>query len=594
MRRARPALPRINLARRLASTFLEVMLQTRVIRDRPLAGFLHALVMWGFFAFAWVSLEHILQGFAGLESAAADQSWYGAFAAVWAVAVLVGIIGLAYRRFVVHPPQLGEVSASSGWVAALIVLLMVTYLVGWRGLEAASPSWAVNWWLHTLSLAGMLFLIPNSKHLHLVLGPIAILYRGETTSSMRALREEDDDDFGMLHFGDLSAKDILDVNSCVECGRCTDACPANAIGGTLNPKEVILQMQHGLLAGAEVIAGTQPEVESGEAWVREDDLFQCLSCGACEQICPVGIEHVGAKILDLRRGLVSEGRTHNERVSELFTAMERAPHNPWKVSHDVRAKFIEAEQFPIFDGTADWLLWLGCGNSYDPHGQDVARAMAKILNAAGVSWGVLKRETCCGEPARRAGNEYLYMELSEKVIESFGSHKVKNLVTCCPHCTRMLDVDYRQNKAFEELGIQVVHHTELIEELRGKLAIEPSLERVAYHDPCYLARGRGITAQPRATLDACGAELIEPTRHGKDVFCCGAGGAQIFIADDRVELPGGRVNHKRFAELAATGASTLAVACPYCPIMLSDAAQHAGRDDVRVADVAELVAERLR
>ena len=172
------------------------------------------------------------------------------------------------------------------------------------------------------------------------------------------------------------------------------------------------------------------------------------------------------------------------------------------------------------------------------------------------------------------------MQLSEKVIESFGSHKVKNLVTCCPHCTRMLDVDYRQNEAFEKLGIRVVHHTELIEELRGKLAIEPSLERVAYHDPCYLARGRGITAQPRATLDACGAELIEPTRHGKDVFCCGAGGAQIFIADDKVELPGGRVNHKRFAELAATGASTLAVACPYCPIMLSDAAQHAGRDDV--------------
>ena len=594
MRQAEPPLPRIDLGRRLVWTFVEVMLQTRVIRDRPVAGVLHALVMWGFFAFAWVTIEHIHQGFAGLESAVLDRSWYGTFAAVWAVAVLVGIIGLAYRRFVVHPPQLGEASASSGWVAALIVLLMVTYLLGWRGLEVGSAAWNINWWLHTLSLAGMLFLIPNSKHLHLVLGPVAILFRGETTSSMRPLREEDDDDFGMLHFGDLSAKDILDVNSCVECGRCSDACPANAVGGTLDPKEVILQMQHGLLAGAEVIAGTASEVERGEAWVREDDLFQCLSCGACEQICPVGIEHVGAKILDLRRGLVSEGRTHNDKVSELFTAMERAPHNPWKVSHDTRARFIEAEQFPIFDGTADWLLWLGCGNSYDPHGQDVARAMAKILNAAGVSWGVLKRETCCGEPARRAGNEYLYMELSEKVIESFASHKVRNLVTCCPHCTRMLDVDYRQNEAFEGLGIRVVHHTELIEELRGRLAIEPSPERVAYHDPCYLARGRGITAQPRATLDACGAELIEPTRHGKDVFCCGAGGAQIFIADDKVELPGGRVNHKRFAELAATGASTLAVACPYCPIMLSDAAQHAGRDDVRVADVAELVAERLR
>ncbi len=593
MRRAEPPLPRIDLRRRLVSTFLEVMLQTRVIRDRPLAGLLHALVMWGFFAFGWVSIEHIHQGFVGLEEAAPAQSWYGTFAAVWAVAVLVGIVGLAYRRFIVRPPTLGEISSSSGFVAVLIVLLMVTYLAGRQGLEAGSTAWIINWWLHTVSLAGMLFLIPNSKHLHLVTGPIAILFRGETTSGMRPLREEDDDDFGMLHFGDLSAKDILDVNSCVECGRCGDACPANAIGGTLNPKEVILQMQHGLLAGAEVIAGTTAEVERGEAWIREDDLFQCLSCGACEQICPVGIEHVGAKILDLRRGLVSEGRTHNDKVSELFTAMERAPHNPWKVSHDTRAKFIEGEEFPIFDGTADWLLWLGCGNSYDPHGQDVARAMAKILDAAGVSWGVLRRETCCGEPARRAGNEYLYMELSEKVIESFASHNVKNLVTCCPHCTRMLDVDYRQNEAFEKLGIRVVHHTELIEELRHKLKVQPSAEPVVYHDPCYLARGRGITEQPRALLDACGVELTEPARHGKDVFCCGAGGAQIFIADDRVELPGGRVNHKRFAELAATGASTVAVACPYCPIMLSDAAQHAGRDDVRVADVAELLAERL-
>ena len=593
MRGAEPPLPRIDLGRRLVSTFFEVMLQTRVIRDRPVAGLLHALVMWGFFAFGWVSIEHILQGFAGLENAVADLSWYGTFAAAWAVAVLVGIVGLAYRRFIARPPQLGKISPSSGFVAALIVVLMVTYLAGRQGLEVGSAGWTINWWLHTVSLAGMLFLIPKSKHLHLLLGPVAILFRSETTSSMRPLREEDDDDFGMLHFGDLSAKDILDVNSCVECGRCTDACPANAVGGTLNPKEVILQLQHGLLAGSEVVAGTAIEVERGEAWVREEDLFQCLSCGACEQICPVGIEHVGSKILDLRRGLVSEGRTHNDRVSELFTAMERAPHNPWKVSHDTRARFIEGEEFPIFDGTAEWLLWLGCGNSYDPHGQDVARAMAKILNAAGVSWGVLKRETCCGEPARRAGNEYLYMELSEKVIESFASHQVKNVVTCCPHCTRMLDDDYRQNEAFEELGIRVVHHTELIDELRHKLTVQPSSEPTVYHDPCYLARGRGVTEQPRAVLEACGIELTEPVRHGKDAFCCGAGGAQIFIADDKVEPPGGRINHKRFAELAATGATTLAVACPYCPIMLSDAAQHAGRDDVRVADVAELLAERL-
>ena len=599
MRRAKPPLPQVQLFPKLWKTFTEVMFQTRVIRGRPLAGVLHALVMWGFFAFAWVSMEHMAAAFSGLASAEPDHTWYGTFAAAWAVAVLFGIVGLAYRRFVMRPPQLGPprlggTSASSGIVALLIVLLMVTYLLGWRGFAAASAAWQINWWFHTASLLGMLFAIPNSKHLHLLLGPVAIFFRGETTSSIRALRDEDDDDFGMLSFKDLSAKDILDVHSCVECGRCTDVCPANVIGGTLDPKEVILQMQHGLLAGAEVVTGTASEVEKGEAWVREEDLFQCLSCGACEQACPVGIEHVGAKILDLRRGLVSEGRTHNENVTELFTTMERAPHNPWKLSHDVRAKFIESAELPIFDGSQEWLLWLGCGNSYDPHGQIVARAVSKILDAAGMRWGVLKRETCCGEPARRAGNEYLYMELSEKLIDSFRANKVSNLVTCCPHCTRMLDVDYRQNPSFEALGIRVVHHTELIEELLPKLSLEPARERVTYHDPCYLARGRGITDQPRSIIESCGAEVIEMPRHGKQTFCCGAGGAQLFIADDKQEPPGGRVNHKRFEEAAATGVSTIAVACPYCPIMLNDAAQHAGREDVRIVDVAELVAERIQ
>ena len=595
IRAAKSSLPRVQLFPKLCTTFIEVMFQTRVIRDRPLAGTLHALVMWGFFAFGWVSMEHMAAGFAGLAGAEPDTSWYGTFAAVWALAVLVGIIGLAYRRFVIRPSQLGEkISTSSGIVALLIVLLMTTYLLSWRGFATASAAWQINWWLHTACLLGMLWVIPNSKHLHLVLGPVAIFFRGETTSSIRALRDDDDDDFGMLSFNDLSAKDILDVNSCVECGRCTDVCPANVIGGTLNPKEVILQMQHGLLAGAGVVTGTTPEVERGEAWVREEDLFQCLSCGACEQACPVGIEHVGAKILDLRRGLVSEGRTHNENVTELFTTMERSPHNPWKLSHDVRAKFIDSAQFPLFDGSLEWLLSLGCGNSYDPHGQDVARAVSKILDTAGVSWGVLKRETCCGEPARRAGNEYLSMELSEKLIDSFRSSKVKNLVTCCPHCTRMLDVDYRQNPSFEELGIRVVHHTELIEELLPKLSLEPTRETVTYHDPCYLARGRGVTDEPRAIIESCGAELTEMPRHGKQTFCCGAGGAQLFIADDKQELPGGRVNHKRFAEAAGTGVSTIAVACPYCPIMLKDAAQHAGREDIQIVDVAELVAQRIQ
>jgi Fe-S oxidoreductase len=414
---------------------------------------------------------------------------------------------------------------------------------------------------------------------------------------MRPLDEGSDEDFGMLRFSDLSQKDILDVNACVECGRCTEVCPANQVGGTLNPKEVILQMQRGFLATRNPsegpVAGTAAEVAAGKAWVPEEDLYQCYTCGACEQACPVGIEHVGLKILDLRRGLVSEGRTHSDKLNDLFNTMERAPHNAWGASQDVRRKLVEGDGFPVFDGSQQWLLWLGCGCNYEPHGNDVARAMRKLLDAAGATWGVLARETCCGEPARRAGNEYLYMELSEKVIDAIEGSGAKNLVTCDPHCCRMFDVDYRQNERYAAMGIRILHHTELLEQLLHDLKLDSRDETVAYHDPCYLARGRGQTEAPRLLLETAGADLLEPKRHGMETACCGAGGAQLYIADDKKEQSGGRVNHRRFVELAETGAKTIAVGCPYCPIMLKDAAGHAGREDVRIVDVAELLASRL-
>lgn len=580
--------------RRLWTVFSEVFLQTRVIRDRPIAGVLHALVMWGFFAFAWVSAEHLALGFFGLDTSVHTPSWYAVFAATWAAAVLAGIIGLSFRRFVLRPTALGpNPSPTSAMVALLIVVLMATYLADWRFLEPPSDAWRANWWVHTAALLGMFWLIPNSKHLHLVLAPFAIFFRDRVTSSMRPLRDEDDDDFGMIRFGDLSQKDVLDVHSCVECGRCTDNCPANLIGGSLDPKRIVLQLQQGLLVGGETIAGDDDAVAAGEAWLTERELFECLSCGACEEACPVGIEHVGLKILDLRRGLVSEGRTSGEKLAEMFTTMERAPHNAWGVSQQVRRKLIETDGLPLYEANAEWLLWLGCGCNYDPHGQSVVRAMKQILDAAGVAWGVLASETCCGEPARRAGNEYLYQELSDRVIGSLRSKGVKKVVTCDPHCARMFDLDYRQQPDFDDLGIDVVHHTELLARLVESLPLEASGGKVTLHDPCYLARGRGVTEEPRAVLRALGTELVEMPHHGVKTFCCGAGGAQLYIADDKVELPGGRVNYKRFEEVAASGADTVAVACPYCPIMLRDAAGQAGRDEVRIVDIAELVAEGI-
>jgi len=586
-------LPHDHIPKRLWRVFIEVLLQYRVVRDRPIAGILHAFVLWGFLAFAWVSAQHMLLGLRGLSKAAETRTWYGAFVAVWAVAVLTAMIGLSFRRFVLRPKPLGKLSATSGLVAFLISALMVTYLLGWGVFLVGTAAWKINWWAHTISFFALLDVIPVSKHLHLVLSPFTIFLGSETTSTTRALRQEGED-LGMIRFPDLGRKDVLDVNACVECGRCTEFCPANLAGGSLSPKEIILDLQKGLLGGGELVAGTAEEKEQRKVYISEDDLFQCLSCGACEYVCPVGIEHVGRKILDLRRGLVSEGRISSEKVAELFTTMERAPHNPWGVGQEMRQNLLASKQFPIFDGSQEWLFWLGCGLSFDQHGQEVAAAMKKILDAASVSWGVLARETCCGEPARRAGNEYLFMQLSEKVIEAFTNARVKKIVLCDPHCTTMLDKDYRQIPSYAELGIKVVHHTEFIAEMLPRLPITPAALPATYHDPCYLARGRGITAEPRKILQSCGIALAEPEHHGRNTQCCGAGGARLFITDDKREQTKHRVNELRFAQLAATKAATLAVACPYCPTMLRDAANRAQRDDLEIVDVAEIVARSLR
>jgi Fe-S oxidoreductase len=582
-----------NIPKRLWRVFVEVILQYRVVRDRPLVGILHAAVVWGFLVFAWVSAEHLSLGLRGLANATPAHSWYGAFAAAWASAVIVGMAGLTFRRFVLRPKALGKLSATSGLVAALITALMVTYLLGWSVFPVGSAAWTVNWWMHTVAFFSILVVIPKSKHLHILLSPITIFLRSETTSAIRPLREEGED-LGIIHLKDFDAKDILDINACVECGRCTQFCPANLAGETLNPKEIILDLQRGALSGGDIVAGTPQEKAQKKVFVSEEDLFQCLSCGACEYVCPIGIEHVGRKILDLRRGLVSEGRVTNDKVVQLFTTMERAPHNPWGIAQDTRQKLIESNQFPIFNGKQEWMFWLGCGLSFDPHGQAVAVAMKQVLDSAGVSWGVLPRETCCGEPARRAGNEYLFLQLSEKLIETFANAQVKNFVSCDPHCTTMLDKDYRQIAGYEKLGVRALHHSELIAQLLPKLPIEPSSAPATYHDPCYLARGRGITEEPRLILRSTGIAITETAHHGANTQCCGAGGAQLFIADDSRSQDKGRVNQLRFAQIAETKVSTVVVACPYCPIMLRDAANHAKRDDIEILDLAEVVAKSIR
>ena len=551
---------------RISHFVWEVLLQGKVIRDRPLPGIAHALVFWGFLAFGLVTLSHILEGFgvrllanAGLVG----EAYYG-FVAIFAAVVAVSIAGLFWRRFFVRPRWLGKVSNESGIIAGLIFLLMITYLLRYAVADG-SPAAKANWWIHTLSLLIFLPLIPHTKHLHLILSPAAIFAKRQGFSQIPPLTR--DEDVGLVARADVTDIDALQAFSCVECGRCTEQCPAFNTGKLLNPKEVILGLRDYLREGHT----TQPIVG---VHVPEEAIFQCTTCGGCEEVCPVGIQHLPV-IVGLRRGRVNTGEWEDSYGTKLFLALEKNG-NSLGFAASERAKFIEHAALPQFDGTQEYCLWLGCMGAYDPQGREIVAALAKLLTHLGITFGVLKKERCNGDPARRLGNDLLFGQLAESGIEALQSAGATKVVSICPHCVRTVGTDWSEAGA----TFAIEHHTELL--ARHAAHLPKPDGKIVYHDPCYLGRYRGVYDEPRSLL---GPNLIEPQRTRDKSFCCGAGGGMMFLGEEK----GDRVNRNRARELENTGADTIAAACPFCQSMFRDALEK----PVRLLDVAQILAERL-
>jgi len=360
-----------HLGRRSWDFFWEVLCQAKVIQQRPLPGLAHAFVFWGFCAFALVSLNHFAAGF-GLEFL--HGQFYFLFAAVFAALVAVSIFGLFARRFFVRPIWLGaKVSYESGFIALLIFALMVTYL-GAFFVPETSVAARVLWWLHSLCILIFLPLIPHTKHLHLVLSPLTIfLSRGEFSAIPKL---EGDEDFGLVTGKDVTQLVSLQAYSCVECGRCTEHCPASNTGKELNPKEIILGMRGYLNE-----LGPASEAPLLGKFNSMEAAFQCTTCGACEFQCPVGIEHLPV-IVGLRRGAVNTGAWEDEHGGKLFNTLERSG-NALGMSSGERNKFIQKQQFPIFDGTQEYCLWLGCMGAYDPQGREIIKSFAQVMNYLG-------------------------------------------------------------------------------------------------------------------------------------------------------------------------------------------------------------------
>jgi Fe-S oxidoreductase len=488
--------------------------------------------------------------------------------------VAVSIVGLFVRRFFVRPKWLGSVSSESGIIAGLIFLLMITYLAGMR-LEEGTVAARANWWLHTITLLAFLPLIPHTKHLHLALSPVTVFLRRPGFSRIPPL--EGDEDFGLDTGKDVTRIDALQAYTCVECGRCTEHCPAYNTGKVLNPKEIILGLRGYLNESG--TAGTEPLVGKH---ISEEAVFQCTTCGGCEFQCPVGIQHL-PMIVGLRRGLVNTGKWEDPYGAKFFLNLERNG-NALGFPSSERQKFLDRNPLPIYNGTQEYCLWLGCMGGYDPQGREIVLALAKVLRHLGVSFGVLSSEKCTGDPARRLGNDLAISQLAEANIDRLHAANVKKMVSICPHCVRTIGEDWR------EFGgtFEIEHHSELLARFHEKLPAGSGEERIVYHDPCYLGRYRGVYDAPRELLGAFG-EVREPGRARERSFCCGAGGGQMFLGEEK----GKRINVARAEELVATGATTVATACPFCQSMFRDALGTVAEVPPKLLDVAQIAAARM-
>jgi Fe-S oxidoreductase len=606
------------IGKRIWDFVSEVLFQSKVIRERPLPGIAHALVFWAFLAFALVTLNHCAVAF-GIGFLAPDGligRFYFYIAALFALACAAGILSLFIRRFLIRPKWLGEkLSWESGVIAGLIFLLMATYLASFTVADS-SPTARILWWIHTLTLLVFLPLIPHTKHLHLILSPATIFLSRGSFAQIPPLAG--DEDFGLVAGADLTQLVSLQVYSCVECGRCTEHCPAANTGKLLNPKEIILGVRAYLNdlgpASDQPLLGqtTQGNYNSQEA------VFQCTTCGACEFQCPVGIEHVPI-ITGLRRGAVNTGAWEDSHGSKLFLALERGSNALGMPTSD-RDKFIEKQAFPIFDGTQEFCLWLGCMGGYDPKGREIISDFARVMNYLGTSYGVLRKEKCTGDPVRRLGNDLLFQQLTEDNLKALAENKVKKIVAICPHCVRTIQEDWKEYGTPPEIE----HHSEFLARFANKLpgavglprAVGPGFipdnkpsegaggfnplnspeekqralapERIVYHDPCYLGRYRNIYDPPRAIVSQAGT-LVEAPRNRERSFCCGAGGGLAFLGEETGE----RVSHNRVQELVATGAQTIAAACPFCNTMFRDALASTGEAAPQLLDIAQLVARSL-
>jgi Fe-S oxidoreductase/nitrate reductase gamma subunit len=577
---------------------------------------MHALIFWGFL----VLFPTIVMAMVAAVSRhwsipwLGAQGWFMALVDVFIVCVLVGVALALWIRKIVRPRRFeGSHLGEADFILAMIALVVLT-LLGWHAsrIAAGLNEWPAHWsflsdwassaipaprvservfdWAHVLVILTFLAYLPHSKHLHIVTAAVNVFFsRTRRRGRLEPLRfdvAEEDLRLGVNTVADLTWKEMVDSFSCTECGRCQDVCPAYATGKVLSPKLVIMGIRDQVFAdGRALLAGgeLQPIVGNG---VPEEMVWDCVTCGACVHECPVSIEHID-HIVDLRRDLVMMQSSFPQEAESMLRDVERVG-NPWGKPQGDRAAWAEGLGVRVVEEgepAPEVLYWVGCAAAYDERARRAAESTVKLLQHAGVDFAILgAREACTGDPARRMGNEYVFQSYAEQNVATLNDAGVTKIVASCPHCLNTLGNEY------PDFGgrYEVMHHTQLLAELvrDGRLSPRAGGTEITYHDSCYLSRHNDVAAEPRALVAAVG-KPVEMARREKRTFCCGAGGAHMWM-----EERGQPINEERAREAVETGAETLAVACPFCTVMLDDGVRAVG-SDMRVADVSTLLVESL-
>lgn len=618
------------LWKRIGDLIVKVGLFQPVFRFRLWTSILHALIGWGFLSFLLINLADLIYAYTDwrlLDNTGLFGDVYRLIADIANVAIIVGILAMAFRRFILKPETLSTrettllnpkartgILRDSAIVATFIFvhnsmrflgesfnLALAGHADKWQpNISAASQLWAgvdasvlvagehIAFWLSIGAVVAFLPYFPYSKHIHLFFAPLNFALKPERKSIGQLgyinLDDQSIEQFGAAKMKDLGWEQIMDSYACIMCFRCQEVCPAYNTGKLLSPAALEINKRYHFNGG-----GTTDALMLD--MISEEAVWACTSCGACVDICPVGNEPM-RDILDIRRNLSMMESAFPKQLETAFKGMERNQ-NPWNVSQGDRMKWAEGMSVPTIEQNAEpeILWWVGCAPATDSRAQKTAQAFAKILNTAGVNYAVLgKNEACTGDSARRAGREDIFFGLASQNVEILNEVAPKRIVTTCPHCLHTIKNEY---PAFGG-NYQVIHHTQLINELVGAGKISMNLEgdnmKITFHDPCYLGRHNKVTDAPRDALKAAGVETVEMPRNGAKSFCCGAGGAQMWKEEEEGSA---RVNATRFAEAKSTGADMVAVGCPFCLTMMTDAAKGDG-DSVQVKDVAEIVAERLK